>query len=570
MNRLRFQSLSWLVAAVCLAGSATAGETGGRLVGFVEDARGTPISGALISLFGNGLEGGGLIAFSDASGRFVLPALPAGSYTLRALGGRLRAQARQVTVLPNQESIFSVSLFSPDESADQEEEASLRMETLAQRELKWLVRHRRRSILEARSDSVGDGEESARVAQVLPGRASSQLPLEGALEVVAQSGAFGASGDVETRTPLGGLGLVRLGGRLGDSMSWKLGGLASESETSSWRMAAEFVVEPDANHQILAGAGYGSRWLGPFATGIAAESLESRSVGVLFAEERWQVTQRVWISAGGRYSYIGFIEDSNHVDPAGIVEFEANPRTRIRGALTTRTLTPGGDLLTLSTLASSPSIAYALVDDGLRPERLVRYEVSVSHSQGPVRLGARVFHEDFRDPYVNVFREPARSLRISNAPSITARGMGVTLGRRFGQAVDGSVTYTYGHSSRKGRFAGAAGPGVLAFPENDFHDVAARLQAVLRLTDTRIAAFCRINTLSPDAEGPGTEGERFTRFDVQLSQGIPFLGELTRADWELLLAYRNLFYETTEGGTLDELAVVNPPSRVLGGITVRF
>ena len=57
---------------------------------------------------------------------------------------------------------------------------------------------------------------------------------------------------------------------------------------------------------------------------------------------------------------------------------------------------------------------------------------------------------------------------------------------------------------------------------------------------------------------------------MQLSQGIPFLGELTSADWELLLAYRNLFYETTEGGTLDELAVVNPPSRVLGGITVRF
>jgi len=35
--------------------------------------------------------------------------------------------------------------------------------------------------------------------------------------------------------------------------------------------------------------------------------------------------------------------------------------------------------------------------------------------------------------------------------------------------------------------------------------------------------------LAPDAEGPGTEADRFTRFDVQLSQGIPFIGELTRA-----------------------------------------
>ena len=60
------------------------------------------------------------------------------------------------------------------------------------------------------------------------------------------------------------------------------------------------------------------------------------------------------------------------------------------------------------------------------------------------------------------------------------------------------------------------------------------------------------------------------RFDVQLRQGLPFLGSLTRADWEFLLAVRNLFYETTEGATLDEVAVLNPPKRVLGGISVRF
>ena len=126
MNRPPLQCLPLLMAAVCAAGPAAAGDAGGRLVGFVEDARGTPVSGALISLFGMGLQEGGLVAFSDASGRFVVPALPAGSYTLRALGGRLRAEARQVTVLPNQESIFSVSLFAPEESAEEDEVAMLR------------------------------------------------------------------------------------------------------------------------------------------------------------------------------------------------------------------------------------------------------------------------------------------------------------------------------------------------------------------------------------------------------------------------------------------------------------
>jgi hypothetical protein len=149
--------------------------------------------------------------------------------------------------------------------------------------------------------------------------------------------------------------------------------------------------------------------------------------------------------------------------------------------------------------------------------------------------------------------------------------VGVTLGRSLGQVVEGTVTYTYGYSSRQGRPTPASGlVGALTYADNDYHDLVARLHAVVRATDTRIAAFCRLNSLSPDAEGPGTEGETITRFDVQLSQGIPFLSDITRADWEVLLAYRNLFYETSEAGMLDEIAVVNPPNRVLGGITVRF
>jgi hypothetical protein len=275
------------------------------------------------------------------------------------------------------------------------------------------------------------------------------------------------------------------------------------------------------------------------------------------------------LTAGARHSYIGFLRDRNHLDPSGVIEFQANPHTRIRGAAVARTLTPGGDLLTLSTLASSPALAYAVMGSELKPGHLVRYEVAVNHTYGPIHLGTLVFLEDARDPLMNTFGASGTTLRIANAASVTARGVGFMLGRRFGSAVEGSLTYSYGQSVRQ---LNQSRPGsrleqLLAYPTNDFHDFAGRLQAVLRATDTRLVAFCRVNTLSPDA---AADGETITRFDVQLSQGIPFLGDLTRADWELLLAYRNLFYETAEGGMLDELAVVNPPSRVLGGITVRF
>jgi hypothetical protein len=102
----------------------------------------------------------------------------------------------------------------------------------------------------------------------------------------------------------------------------------------------------------------------------------------------------------------------------------------------------------------------------------------------------------------------------------------------------------------------------------------ARLETVIDWSDTRVAAFYRLNTLVDDrgtvvAVGPARTSTA-ARFDLQLTQGLPFLQPLTRADWELLVAVRNMFYEASQGGFLDELAVQDPPTRVVGGISVRF
>jgi hypothetical protein len=60
------------------------------------------------------------------------------------------------------------------------------------------------------------------------------------------------------------------------------------------------------------------------------------------------------------------------------------------------------------------------------------------------------------------------------------------------------------------------------------------------------------------------------RFDVQVNQALPFLN-FTSAEWEALFTVRNLFREDpTDGSVYDELLVVKPPKRVVGGLTVRF
>ena len=70
-----------LLSLACAAPSVQAAQSGGGVVGWVEDPRGVPVQGAVVSFFGRGT--GGVVTLSDSTGRFFLPALTPGSYTVR-------------------------------------------------------------------------------------------------------------------------------------------------------------------------------------------------------------------------------------------------------------------------------------------------------------------------------------------------------------------------------------------------------------------------------------------------------------------------------------------------------
>jgi hypothetical protein len=70
----------------------------------------------------------------------------------------------------------------------------------------------------------------------------------------------------------------------------------------------------------------------------------------------------------------------------------------------------------------------------------------------------------------------------------------------------------------------------------------------------------------------GVQDERplDTRFDVQVRQSLPFL-DFSTAKWEMLVGVRNFFRETAaDQSVFDELLVVRPPKRIVGGLTMRF
>jgi hypothetical protein len=51
---------------------------------------------------------------------------------------------------------------------------------------------------------------------------------------------------------------------------------------------------------------------------------------------------------------------------------------------------------------------------------------------------------------------------------------------------------------------------------------------------------------------------------------LPFL-DFSAARWEMLVAVRNFFRDTTDDQSLyDELLTISPPKRIVGGVTVHF
>ena len=565
-----------VVVFACLAGPAVRAEDGGGLVGWVESTRGAPVAGAVISVFGAGIRGGSLMTLSDSEGQFILPSLPAGSYTLRALGtGHLPSAAERVTVLPNRDSLFTLSLTPVGEASDEgpSEADEPEAKDVDLSEWQWLMRHKRRSVLETAAHDGPVPEEATIVTTMLTPSApvhTSLNPLGGRVEFMALSNRF----DATTIEPGGlptGMGTLQLQGRLANGVHWSVGGLLAESEGRSWRTAAEFVLEPGGGHEIQTGAGYGAGYTRALLPDESSQAGD-RAVGAFFIKDRWRVGKRLITTFGTRYTYIGFLSDSHHADAIVEVEVRSASDTLVHGSVATRTLAPGGDLLTLSSVSASPAITWAHMDASLRPSRTLRMDLGVDRSfRSGGRVGAFVFRENTRAQLWTAF-ESGNRLRVRNAGTVGAQGIGITAGHQFGSLVKGSVTYTCGRGSRMSPAAFRVNSLTPGMEDARFHDVVARLETVIGWSNTRVAAYYRVNALSDEEERSSRsfESQTTTRFDVQVTQRLPFLAPLTSADWDLLVAVSNLFYEASDVGFLDELAVQDPPTRVVGGISVRF
>ena len=167
---------------------------------------------------------------------------------------------------------------------------------------------------------------------------------------------------------------------------------------------------------------------------------------------------------------------------------------------------------------------------------------------------------------------------VGTAGDADISGMGLTVAHALTAHVRGSVNYTISRARWTSGPPRADNvllrrivPAALHTADIErIHDVLTTLEAELPWTATRVLVFYRVNSdfiKANDLDEPrGLDG----RFELQVNQALPFMGFM-RSQWEMLVAVRNLFQEGMPTSSVyDEVLVVRPPTRVVGGLTVRF
>jgi len=372
---------------------------------------------------------------------------------------------------------------------------------------------------------------------------------------------------------------------------WSVRAAMSEGDLSSWNVAGAFVSRPGLTHAMNVGLSYSRQeYVGGNPSALAAVADNSRNVGELYAFDRWSVAPRVTVDYGSRYARYDYLERSDLFSPRASVALEPVKNTRVVTSVAQRMVAPGAEEF-LTTGAPGPwlppersfSPLHSSLDlSNMRVERARTVGVGLEHEFSDASVvSVQRFFQHVDDQLVTMFGlrlpdgpDPAGHYFVSSAGGVEADGWNFRVSNTSNARLKGSIDYSLIHTQWLGRSDLAASrpvPRSLAWrpATEDLHDITTSLETAIPETATRVVVVYKVNTgyarVDQTQPGPGLDA----RFDVQLNQAIPLAFAGTR--WEVLVGVRNLFRDPTDPGSVyDELLVVRPPKRVVGGFLVRF
>jgi hypothetical protein len=600
----------------------------GSITGTVSDDRGGPIAGAMVSALGTATIAKTL---TDASGWFSIEALPIGDYTVQAhrpgFAGSARttvrvsglsAAAQSLQLRRVEGAVATTGTTTPVAArpivaagfglpsgtlADQPdpEPADASKGEHSHSETAWRLRHIKRSILRDASPIVAVVERDPEIPTggSLFGRAMgsaaslattffTDLPFSGEVNLLTTS-AFGPEGLFAGDLLPRGVAYMAIGAPT-PAGDWSVRAAMSQGDLSSWIVAGGFQSRSKSAHAYRFGLSYSTQdYSGGNPAALAAATENSRNVGEVYALDRWTIAEGVMIEYGGRYGRYDYLDSRGLFSPKVGFTLEPLKNTRISATVAQRMVAPGAEEFVASETPGPwlpPERTFAplgglISSNPFSIERARYVDVLVDHEfEDSYVIGIRRFYQNVDDQLVTLFGlslpggpQSVGHYYVANAGSVDADGWAVRFGSAPGRRVQGSIDYSVTRARwlSRGDASGIAewAPAAIRPETEDLHDVTTTVTTEIPETSTRVFVFYKINTgytrSDTSLPRPGLDA----RFDVQVNQALPF--EIGGTRWEVLLGLRNLFRDPNDPASVyDELLVVKPPKRVVGGFLVRF
>jgi hypothetical protein len=371
------------------------------------------------------------------------------------------------------------------------------------------------------------------------------------------------------------------------SGEWRMRGAVTQGDLSSWTVAGSYTRSLHAAHAYQAGFSYGmQRYAGGNAEALSAITDGSRTVGVLYGYDTWTLAPALRLEFGGRYANYGYLEDRGLLSPRAGVEVKPfDDSLKVRANLSHRETAPGAGEFTPPSIGVwlPPERTFSPVSrrGQFRPERVDHLEVSAEREMpGDILVSVRGFRQRGEDQVVTIFGMAAAEggvvgtghYLVGSAGDFDATGWGVSASRNVAEGTRATLDYSRAAAEWNGRspdFWALAHRASQALRRSDIvHDLTATVESLVPVTSTRIFFLYKLNmaVAAPGFEQASAGG---ARFDVQVNQALPF--SIAKSQWEALVAVKSMFHDEFDSGSLyDELLVVRAPTRVLGGVTVKF
>jgi len=565
---------------VCVQAATPAAGKGAlaTITGTVNDNKGAPVAGALVTLLKDGAKEAVKQIKTDAAGKFTARISP-GRYDLRAIAhGFSEVVFSSVEVRASQELIYRFNLEPVGSGKTLPEQRKDR------NDVKWTLRsaQTKRSIFQVQENETED------IAAVL---GSDETPVETAstdADIRIESYDTRPQGMIETYFASSPFGMSYTGLNFAvataptQDVEVVFAGQTGVGSGVPERFEALGRVRTAANHRINLNAA-GMKFATPVLPTNFSELNPIAGQFSVRAVDEWIVRDGVVIVLGLDYSrFIGGNGEAS-ITPRFGIQFDANSRTRLRAAFA-----PGGDENRVQSFAAFEDSQIAFFEDSHRPiayidgqavmEKTSRLEFGVERVlNNSSNIEATAFFDTTSGRGVGLLSVPMSALAGTTGENLitvanqqgAAKGMRVVYTKRLSNVWTASAGYSFGRGQRlsAGGFSNPAGIFSNAFFQSAALQFGAGFDTGTNVrTVLRFSPEATIFAIDPFA---GRLGVYDPSLSILVTQELPSFGLPVRA--QAILDARNLMdaQANTDGGEI--LTQLSTGRRsVRGGISLRF